>query len=86
MFDRLRNLRCIFLQWRGLIFLKHEDMSLRMLDYLIADNNLMEDLKAENLNEEDVCFIKELILGHPVPGKEEFVGRKPCKYFMYQVC
>ncbi|CAL8100902.1 unnamed protein product [Orchesella dallaii] len=63
----------------------HEDMSLRLLDYLIEDNNLKPALEVENLTERDVIFIKEIIFGHPLKGNDNFIGRPPCKYFLYQI-
>ncbi|ODM96652.1 Deoxynucleoside triphosphate triphosphohydrolase SAMHD1 [Orchesella cincta] len=63
----------------------HETMSLRMLDYLIEGNNLKSAFEAENLTERDLTFIKEIIFGHPLDGNENFVGRPPCKYFLYQI-
>jgi hypothetical protein len=42
----------------------HEDSSIKMLDYLIKDNNLMPLLKKlGGLDEQDILFIKELIGG-----------------------
>ena len=45
--------------------LQHENASTLMFDYLIEDNNLLEHFKAWNLNETDLIFIKEMILGSP---------------------
>ncbi len=56
-----------------------------MLDYLIEDNNLKRYFEAENLSDLDLIFIKEIIFGKALPGNEDFVGRKPCKHFLYQV-
>lgn len=56
-----------------------------MLDYLIEDNNLKRYFEAENLSDLDLIFIKEIIFGKRLPGNEDFVGRKPCKHFLYQV-
>jgi hypothetical protein len=51
----------------------HEDNSIKMLDYLIKDNNLMPVLKKlGELDEQDILFIKELICG-PI---DELTGLK----------
>ncbi len=42
----------------------HEDSSIRMLDYLIEDNNLMPVLaELGDINAQDIVFIKEAIAG-----------------------
>jgi len=47
----------------------HEDSSIRMLDYLIEDNNLMPVLAAlGDINAQDILFIKECIAG-PIDEK-----------------
>jgi hypothetical protein len=60
-------------------------MSINMLDYLIKDNGLWDLFQQENLDETDLIFIKELILGHPIGTNESFQGRSPPKHFLYQV-
>lgn len=60
-------------------------MSLKLIDYLIEDNDLKKEFEAINLHDEDIVFIKELILGHPLSKNKEFQGRSPCKQFLYQV-
>ena len=46
---------------------QHETSSIKMFDYLIDANNLMEEFLKYELDETDVTFIKELIIG---PGKD----------------
>jgi len=65
--------------------LQHESMSIRMIDYLIRDNALEDLFLQENLDETDLIFIKELILGHPIGNNDVFQGRSPPKHFLYEV-
>ena len=43
--------------------MQHEDASVMMLDHLIKDNGLMEEMEIYKLDDNDVTFIKELIVG-----------------------
>ena len=49
-------------------FLQHEKGSVMMLDHLIETNGLMEEMgemRKYGLDENDLTFIKELIVGQP---------------------
>jgi len=61
-------------------------MSIRMLDYMIQDNQLWDSFLAAGLDKRDLIFIKEAIYGKPLPGTIEFEGRSKSKFFLYQVC
>ena len=43
--------------------MQHEDASVMMLDHLIKENGLMEEMGKYGLNDNDVDFIKVLIVG-----------------------
>lgn len=45
----------------------HEEASIAMLDHLIAENGLLEQLRANGIEANDLVFIKELIAG-PLSG------------------
>ena len=45
--------------------MQHERASVMMLDHLIEENGLMEEMGKYEMNENDVVFIKELIVGPP---------------------
>ena len=45
-----------------------------MLDHLIEENELMEEMREYGLDENDVTFIKELIIG-PSQNADETPGR-----------
>ncbi|XP_035705476.1 deoxynucleoside triphosphate triphosphohydrolase SAMHD1 isoform X2 [Folsomia candida] len=63
----------------------HEEMSIKMMDYLLESNDLWTLCKYQaGLTERDLVFIKEIILGHPISG-DEFQGRPPNKHFLYQI-
>ncbi|OCT62876.1 deoxynucleoside triphosphate triphosphohydrolase SAMHD1-like isoform X1 [Xenopus laevis] len=64
---------------------KHEDVSVKMFDHLIASNNLKEEI-----SESDLIFIKELIMGCPLSDelKQEvwpYAGRPEEKSFLYEI-
>lgn len=62
----------------------HEIMTVRIFDFLIRDNEL--NLKEFGLDENDVAFLKECILGDKIPGgREARKGRPKSKWFMYDV-
>jgi len=63
----------------------HEEMSIRMFDFVVEENQMLEYFEMEGIKEKDLTFIKELILGHPLPGNASFVGRDMNKYFLYQI-
>ena len=46
-------------------FLQHEKASVMMLDHLIEANDLMGEMRKYGLDENDLTFIKELIVGQP---------------------
>eukprot|EP01038_Epipyxis_sp_PR26KG_P010096 gene10096-13571_t len=64
----------------------HEHASIGILDILIEENNLITEFIKYGLNEEDVHFIKELILGdeHDAPDGFKWKGR-PNKSFLYDI-
>lgn len=56
-----------------------------MLDYLLEDNDVWPLCRQQGLSDVDLVFIKELILGHPLPPSNKFQGRSPNKHFLYQI-
>lgn len=58
-----------FLPAMGVTNFVHEHASVALLDLLIEENNLWPELQKCNIDEKDVHFIKELILGdeHEAP-------------------
>lgn len=60
-------------------------MSIKMLDNLIVENGLWEYFENEGLDQNDLTFIKEIILGHPLIGNQQLIGRTANKFFLYQV-
>ena len=64
----------------------HEHASIGIFELLIAHNNLMPHFKKSGLNEEDVHFIKELILGDEdeSPVGFQWKGRGE-KTFLYDI-
>lgn len=66
-------------------YFQHEEMSIKMLDFLIQDNNLWASVLNAGLDEQDLMFIKEAIYGRPLPGYSVFTGRTSEKFFLYQV-
>jgi HD superfamily phosphohydrolase len=60
----------------------HEKGSLDLLDHLIKANHL--DLSAYGIHAQDYTFIRELILGHPLPESTSFQGR-PNSPFLYEI-
>ena len=45
------------------MYFQHEDLSLKMFDYLVDDNKLSPEFEKFDLTETDKTFIKELIKG-----------------------
>ena len=45
------------------MYFQHEDLSLKMFDYLVDDNKLSPEFEKYDLTETDKTFIKELIKG-----------------------
>jgi HD superfamily phosphohydrolase len=74
---------------------KHEVASVMMLDHLIEENGLMEEMMRYGLDENDVTFIKELIIGAGKNANEtpttpprhdwEYKGRPESKSFLYEI-
>lgn len=64
----------------------HEHASIGIFDILIDENNLLPAFRRCNLNEKDIHFIKELVLGSPeeAPKGFEWVGRGD-KTFLYDI-
>jgi HD superfamily phosphohydrolase len=64
----------------------HEHASIAIFDILIEENNLLPEFKRFGLNEADIHFIKELILGdeHEAPEGFQWVGRGD-KTFLYDI-
>lgn len=69
----------------------HEKTTLDMLDYLIQDNQLQQIFLENDIQENDIEFIKELIYG-PLDdtkdvgsGSYPYKGRGPEKYFLYEI-
>ena len=50
-------------QVASVLVTQHEVASVMMLDHLIEENGLMEEMMRYGLDENDVTFIKELIIG-----------------------
>ncbi len=46
---------------------QHEQASVQMFDYLVEDNNLVEEFAKYGLLGQDRTFIKEQVAG-PIPG------------------
>lgn len=65
---------------------EHEFASIGILDIIISENNLLKDFKEFNMTDEDIHFIKELILGDSshVPKGFEWKGRGE-KTFLYDI-
>jgi len=64
----------------------HESSSLRLLDNIMQEYNLLPLFVEHDLNAKDVVFIKELICG-PLQQKDNgwpYEGRGPEKYFLYE--
>ena len=61
---------------------KHEQASIDILDYLLEDNNI--DITKYNLDETDIHFIKELIIGSPKNANFEWIGRGK-KTYLYDI-
>ena len=65
----------------------HEHASIALLDLLIQENYLMPDFRAHGLDEKDIHFIQELILGDASDAPPGFVwnGRGSGKSFLYDI-
>ncbi|XP_058535910.1 deoxynucleoside triphosphate triphosphohydrolase SAMHD1 [Ochotona princeps] len=68
----------------------HEQGSINMFEHLVNSNGLKAVMKHYGLvPEEDICFIKELILGLPKSSLEEsswpYKGRPKEKSFLYEI-
>ncbi|XP_063587570.1 deoxynucleoside triphosphate triphosphohydrolase SAMHD1-like [Penaeus indicus] len=61
---------------------KHEEMSCKMFDHLLSEN-IMQDFRRAGLDEKDVRFIKDLIVGAK-PSVEEN-GRTASKAFLFEI-
>ncbi|RLN78579.1 hypothetical protein BBJ28_00001947 [Nothophytophthora sp. Chile5] len=63
----------------------HEQGSIDMLDHLLAANHI--DVAAYGLTDQDVVFIKELIIGGPLPGSDGALHGRPSseQRFMYDI-
>jgi len=77
---------------------EHEPMSIMMLDHMIKTNDLMPRLRKHGINETDLIFIKELIVGpldeSGMPSKTPsaspekkwpYQGRTEDKSFLYEI-
>jgi deoxynucleoside triphosphate triphosphohydrolase SAMHD1 len=76
---------------------EHEVTSIKMLDRLIEENNLKPHMVKEGINETDIIFIKELIVGplndegtepsHKSPNEVvwPYRGRGVEKAFLYEI-
>ena len=60
-----------------LYLLQHEDASVMMLDHLIEENGLMEEMEKYGLYDNEVTFIKEMIVG-PTQDKEKTPQKVSC--------
>lgn len=49
---------------------KHEKASIKMIDYMIKENNLNKYLDIVDINQTDLIFIKEIIIG-PLDSTED---------------
>ena len=64
----------------------HEETSIKILQHLIDDNELMPTFEKHGLTEQDIVFIKELIYGPFQQGKDDgYQGRGPEKRFLYEI-
>ncbi|XP_029013290.1 deoxynucleoside triphosphate triphosphohydrolase SAMHD1-like [Betta splendens] len=59
---------------------KHEDISIRLFDYLVEENGLKPLMKLYGLKDIDLTFIREMM--NP---KETYEGRTDDKYFLYEI-
>ncbi|MPC94748.1 Deoxynucleoside triphosphate triphosphohydrolase SAMHD1 [Portunus trituberculatus] len=65
---------------------QHENASIKMFDYLLETNNLIEEFDRYGLKDQDITFIKEMIYSVPGNGSEWwYKGRPRKKAFLYQV-
>ncbi|XP_022343094.2 deoxynucleoside triphosphate triphosphohydrolase SAMHD1-like isoform X2 [Crassostrea virginica] len=76
-----------FLPAIGEKHIKHEDLSLKMFDYLVEDNKLSPEFEKYKLTETDKTFIKELIKGreNDQNGEWTYEGRPKEKGFLYDI-
>jgi HD superfamily phosphohydrolase len=64
----------------------HEHASIGILDVLIEENALLPVFKQHGLDEEDIHFIKELMLGDPHEAPNSFVWKgRPGRGFLYDI-
>ncbi|KAG1682154.1 Deoxynucleoside triphosphate triphosphohydrolase SAMHD1 [Nymphon striatum] len=66
---------------------KHEQASIRMVDYIIESNNLKQKFADYGLKEHDITFIKDLIMGVAQlfsEDKSPLNMRGPNKQFLYE--
>uniref|UniRef100_A0A3B3IMG1 Uncharacterized protein n=1 Tax=Oryzias latipes TaxID=8090 RepID=A0A3B3IMG1_ORYLA len=74
---------------------RHEDASVEMFQYLLEKNReLLTEMKNSRLEDNDLVFIKELILGEPLKKKSDkpedpsdwpYEGRGEDKSFLYEI-
>ncbi|RLN58122.1 hypothetical protein BBJ28_00001341 [Nothophytophthora sp. Chile5] len=80
-FEQLRRKKLISDSYKW----THEQGSIDMLDHLLAANHI--DVAAYGLTDQDVVFIKELIIGGPLPGSDGALHGRPSsdQRFMYDI-
>uniref|UniRef100_A0A8C7X6S2 HD domain-containing protein n=1 Tax=Oryzias sinensis TaxID=183150 RepID=A0A8C7X6S2_9TELE len=70
---------------------KHEDASVEMFEYLLEKNKEhLTEMENSGLEDNDLVFIKELILGEPLreessPSDWPYKGREEDKSFLYEI-
>ena len=64
--------------------LQHEKTSEEMFDYLLDANQLRQAFQKFGLNEQDIEFVKELVVGRPKDGWEH-AARPKSKRWLYDV-
>ncbi|XP_051992963.1 deoxynucleoside triphosphate triphosphohydrolase SAMHD1-like isoform X2 [Xyrauchen texanus] len=67
---------------------KHEDASFKMLEHMVEENKLRDEMKKYDMNpDEDLKFIKELILGVDTSAEKwpEKRARTEDKSFLYEI-
>jgi HD superfamily phosphohydrolase len=70
----------------GVTKFNHEHASIGILDILIEENSLMNEFNKYGLNEDDIHFIKELILGSKKEGPPGFQWKgRGEKTFLYDI-
>lgn len=65
----------------------HEHASIAIFQLLIEENNLLPEFRAAGLDQADIHFVQELILGdrEEAPAEFQWVGRGPEKSFLYDI-